>query len=137
MTSRGKFMKVCSATCPAGGPTTQDFFTLNLDSWSPDTFTDKSSGASYLVFTCWVDLEIYDHTGGGSHTSRSVYFRFARQGGSPNTFLDLTEGSGGLAVSFSVTEVGANICKFQVVGGASDPSNVLDFDGIVHYEAHY
>jgi hypothetical protein len=135
MTPRGKFMKVCSVVCPSGA-TTQDFFTLNLDSWSPDTFTDKSGGASYLVFTCWVDLEIYDHTGGGSHTSRSVYFRFARDAGTPTTSIDLTEGSGGLAVSFS-GGVSGSTCKFKVTGTASDPSSDLDFDGVVHYEAHY
>lgn len=136
MEPRGYYKVPCSATVPAGGGTTA-FFTMDLDHWSPLTGGDPSGGAANMAFTCEVDILVFDPTGGGSYTSRSVWFTFSRDAGSPNTFHDLDLGSGGLAVVFSTTEVGLSSCVFQVDGVASDPTNQLVFDGMVHFEAHY
>lgn len=82
-------------------------------------------------------MNVYDPTGGGNYTWRSVWFTFSRDAGSPNTFLDSILGSGGLSVSFSTTESGLTTCLFQVDGIASDPSNSLLFDGMVYFDAHW
>lgn len=137
MQPRGKYMVPCTATVPAGGGIT-DFFTRDMDHWSPLTGGDPSGGASNLELMCEVDINVYDQSGGGSYTSRSVWFRFTRDSGSPNTFHDLDKGSGGNgSVSFSTTESGLTVCKFQVNGVATDPTNPLVFVGMVHFEAHW